>query len=288
MIQHRLETGSWTGLHPGVYAGANVPASWERDQIAACYWSRGPAAGLAAGYLHHLPGCESPAVEVTTRDRARAMPRCGIVVHATNRLPEEQVTSIRRIPVTSIERTLLDLCGRFGRRSAAIAIDNSLSRGLTTVGELDYCLFRTARRGRNGCGRLRDLIEQRASLPVAPTTPLETVVFQMIVDHGLPLPELQHAIVDAAGRFVARPDFVYVDQKLIIEAHSRLWHEGHEKRDSDARRDMSLRMLGFDILYVTWPDATHYRDRTAAIIRERLDGNRPELRGPERAHLLLS
>ena len=260
---------------------------WRRDQIAACYWSRGAAAGIAAGHLFGLPGCEHPPIEVVTQIRQRAMPRCGVIVHATRRLPREQVGTIDSIPVTRIERTLLDLCGQLSRQGRAIAVDHALSRGLTTVGELDYCLYRTARRGRNGCGRLRELVTERAGLGALPTSPLETIVLQMVIDSGLPMPELQHKIFDDDS-FVARPDFVYVKEKLVIEAHSRLWHEGKHARDVDAERDARLRRAGFDVLYVTWADATQYRDRTAALIARRLQGESLELNGPERALVLLS
>lgn len=288
MIQHRLEFGLWIHLHPTVYCIAATPETWERDQLAACLWSKGPAAGVAAGHLHKLPGCEKPPIEVVTRVRQRAMPMCGVIVHATNRLPAEQVGSIDSIPVTWIERTLLDLCGQFRPRGSAIALDNALSRGLTTLGQLDYCLYRTARRGRNGSGRLRNLIRDRAELGVVPTSPLETVVLQMLIDCGLPMPELQHRIYDDQGVFVARVDFCYPREKLIVEAHSRLWHEGKEARTADLKRDARVRDLGFEVLYVMWADATQYRDRTAAQILRRLEGERSQLRDSERAQLLLS
>lgn len=287
MIHRRLESGAWVALHPGVYAVAGSAPSWERDQIAACYWSRGPAAGLSAGYLHGLPRCDSPTLEVVTKDRRRAMPRCGITVHCTKRLPVEQVVVVRGLPTTTVERTLLDLCGRFNRRDAAIALDNALTRGLTTLGLLDYCLHRTARRGRNGCARLRDLVKARVELDRLPTTPLETVVLEMLLSSGRRPPKLQYAIHRRDGSFVAQPDFVYPEEKLVIEAHSRLWHEGLEFRTKDAARDRSLRREGFDVLYVTWADATRYRERTLAIIDEYLEGGRGPLAEADRRHLLL-
>lgn len=288
MIQHRLETNSWTVLHPTVYCSASVPQSWNRDQMAACLWSKGASAGVAAGFLHGVPGCDSPPIEVVTHIRQRAMPMSGVIVHATNRLPSDQVVSVDSIPVTVIERTLLDLCGQFRRRDAAIALDFALSRGKTTLGQLDYCLYRTARRGRNGSGRLRDLIRDRFDLGSVPTSPLETVVLQMMIDCGLPLPALQHRIFDNGGAFVARVDFCYVEEKVIIEAHSRMWHEGKQAQETDLMRDSRLRALGFDILYVMWPDATQYKERTAAQIMRRLEGERSHLRDLKRVQLLLS
>ena len=273
-IRHRLETGRWIALHPGIYVDASVPQAWHRDEIAACFWSRGVAAGIAAGFLFGLPGCEQPQLEVVTHRNARAMPMCGVIVRVTNRLPEDQITDVAGIPVTVIERTLLDLCGRFPRRRAAIAVDNALSRGLTGIGELDYCLFRTARQGRNGCAVLRDLVKARAKIGQVPTTPLETIVFEMLDSSPLDMPKLQHEILDAAGTFVARPDFLYAEEKLVIEAHSRLWHEGQEMTESDRIRENRIRAEGFDVMYVTWGDATQYADRTLDRIAAKLEERR--------------
>ena len=102
------------------------------------------------------------------------------------------------------------------------------------------------------------------------------------------MPDMQVDILDKGGGLVARPDFVYLDRKLVIEAHSRLWHEGKEARDSDVVRDEDLRREGFDVLYVTWADATIYRDRTIALIERRYHGLEDDSRAPWRAQLLLS
>lgn len=143
--QYRLQTGRWEALHPEVYVVAGTPQSWHRDEIAAVFWAQGLAGGRAAGKLYELPGCDDAPIEVLTTLRHKVMPRCGVVVHLTKRLPPEQVVIVDGIPTTSIERTLLDLCGQLRRRPSAIALDNALFRGLTTIGDLDFCLYRTAR-----------------------------------------------------------------------------------------------------------------------------------------------
>jgi G:T-mismatch repair DNA endonuclease (very short patch repair protein) len=189
-----------------------------------------------------------------------------VIVHRTKRLPTEQIVTLQGIPATTIERTLLDLCGTLTKRRAAIALDNALMRGLTTLGAIDHCLFLTARRGRNGCGVLRDLMKARLGLNTAPNSPLETVIHEMLFDSSLPTPMLQHVIRDERGAFVARPDFVYPTERLVIEGHSKLWHWGQLAESEDLEKHNSLSRLGFRILYVTWQDATTHRDRTVAAI----------------------
>jgi hypothetical protein len=265
-IGYRVDSGRWEVMHTGVYALAGTHPSWERDQMAACLWSKGVSAGRAAGHLHQLPGCDGPPIEVVTTHHHRPMPRCGIKVHYTTWLPAEQIGRIHNIPATSIERTLLDLCGQMAPRRAAIALDNALHRGLTTLGAIDNCLYLTARRGRNGCRVLRNLMLERVGLGETPNTPLETVIFEMIAGSLLPLPEAQVPVFDENGVVVARPDFLYRRERLIIEGHSKMWHWGMQAESRDLERHNKLCALGYRTLYLTWADATTYSARSLTTI----------------------
>ncbi len=86
------------------------------------------------------------------------------------------------------------------------------------------------------------------------------------------MPKLQHAVFDEAGNFVARPDFVWPNRKLIVEGHSKLWHEGLVASASDANRHERLVNLDHRILYVTWADATRYGTATLNLIERALNG----------------
>ena len=272
MVDDRLQRRLLTALHPGVYALPGAPQSWERSQIAACLWSRGVAGVRAAAYLHRLPGFESPPVEVITTLNKRPMPRCGIVCHHTTRLPRAQTQRIRNIPATSPERTLFDLCGHIPERRAAIALDHALHMGMCTLGSLDHCLYQTARRGRDGCAVLRRMLHARLDLTDFPNSGLETVIFELLRRGNVPMPQLQWPIRDGVGGFVARPDFVWPAERLVVEGHSRLWHEGLVARRSDALRHDRLVACGYRVLYVTWADATRYGDATLKLIRRALEG----------------
>ena len=269
-IRTRLDSGRWERLYPIVYTLAGTPQSWWRDQSAACKWTKGVAAQRAAGFLWELPGCDQTPVEILTVHH-NIIPHTGVVIHRTKRLPESQLVEVRGIPCTSIERTLMDICGYFGtRRGSAIALDDALRRGLTTLGALDHCLYLTARRGRNGCGVLRDLVRSRTQTVVAPQSPLETVIFNVIDRSHLEMPVLQHTIRDQYGNFVARPDFVYPEQKLVIQGHSKKWHWGDAAESEDLEQHNKLSALGFRVIYATWADATRYADRLVITIDSHL------------------
>lgn len=278
MIGYRLERAIWSSLHTGTYALVGTPTSWHRAQMAACLWCDGAAGVRAAAHLHGLPGFTSPPVEVVTETRKRPMPQCGVTVHHTKRLPRCHVVRAQGIAVTSVERTLFDLCGHVPRRQASIAVDHALHSGLTTVGALDHCLYLTARRGREGGAGLRRLVRERAELREYPNSPLETVVFNLLVEGRMKMPELQVPLYDRSG-FIARPDFVWRDEKLVVEAHSFLWHENEVVKDIDRNKHERLVAAGHRILYVTWVDATTYGPATLRAVERALEGgNDPVLR----------
>jgi len=270
-IQQRLDTGIWRRLLPAVYALAGVPETWFMLQMAACLWSKdGLAAGRAAGLLYGLPDCGMDPLEILTSSRC-VTPKDGIVVHRTNWLPWEQISRRNGIPVTSVERTLMSLCAQLAPRRAAIVLDQAITMGLTTLASVDRHLWLTARQGRDGCRLLRELKIERWNVGSVPTTALETVIFEMMVDHALPVPKLQVEIRDLDGRFVAKPDFLYPEEKLVIEGHSRQWHEGHAAMKSDEERFARLSGLGYRVVFVTWADATRNGAGTSALIRRMLE-----------------
>lgn len=254
-IDSKIRSGEWVSLHPGIYCDGGMPRSWLRDMSAAVMWAYPAcASGRAAAFLHRLPGFDEPEFELVTTNR-RVTSRCGINVHHTKRLPEDQIERVQGIRCTSVERSVMDLCGLVGRRRAAIALDHCLSRGMSTLGSFDFCLFLVARRGRNGCGILRNLVQERWDLSGFPESPLETIIFEQLASSGLPLPVPQFELLDRAGHPMARPDFVWPDEKLIVEGHSRLWHKGKELEKRDRERHLKLRDHSYRIIYVSWPDA---------------------------------
>lgn len=277
-IDNLINQGLFISVHPSIYRDAGTPQTWLGDLSAAVLWAHSAAAACrAAASLHKLPGFDDPPLEIVTSTH-RISSRCGIIVHHTKRLPTEQLVVRAGIRCTSVERTLLDLCGFEHRRRAAIALDHALHRGLTSIGSLDFCLFMTARRGRNGCGVLRELIKARWDLTEFPNTPLETVIWDMYAGSPIKRPELQVPIFDERGEFVARPDFLYPDEKLVIEGHSKLWHRGYELEQSDRERHLRLTRLDFEIVYLSWADAVSFPETTLMMIDRKL-GERAALLG---------
>lgn len=103
---------------------------------------------------------------------------------------------------------------------------------------------------------------------------LDLVVLQLLVDHGLPMPVLQHE-VHLGGR-TYRLDLAYPDLKIAIECDGRIHAEGI-RFDTDRMRQNLLVIDGWLVLRITWPMATEHPTRVAADIRRALARRQDEL-----------
>jgi hypothetical protein len=88
-IQHRLDSGEWQRLHPGVYRMRGASPSWEQKLMAATLWA-GPESAVShrsAAALWKLDGIDADGlVEITTaRSRNPDVPQ-GITLHRTKLL----------------------------------------------------------------------------------------------------------------------------------------------------------------------------------------------------------
>jgi hypothetical protein len=270
-IDYRCFTGDLVAAHPGVVAVGVPRDDWEAQLTGAVLWSRGIASHQAAAWLYDMPGCDAFPLEVTTHDH-RILSRCGIAVHHTNRMPRDHVRIRSGLPCTSPERTLLDLGAVISRARVAMALDHALLDGLVTLGSLDFCLYLTARRGRRGTRTLRELVHRRLDLLDVPNSPLESLIFEFITDSGLPIPVPQFTILDAEGRFIARPDFVYPSERIVIEGHSRLWHSDPDQRRRDVARHERMVATDHRVVYLTWYDIRENRQACANRIEALFNG----------------
>lgn len=266
-LRRRVESGRLQVIHPNIFTVAGIRPTWRAQLYAACVWSGGLSSHRSAAAVLGLCGFEKrgrPEVVVTS---CHLPPRSGIIVHVTDRLPPSHRISRGPIPATSVERTLLDLGAVTSPRRVAIALDDAVLRGFTTLPRLDRCLRTTAKKGRRGCGVLRKLLEERRDLDELPNSALETIAFEIIVPAGFPMPVLQHSI-SHNWEFIARPDFSWPDRKLALEMDSYKHHGGKDAFEHDRSRLTELTLIGWRVIHSTWTEATRYPERLLAKLEE--------------------
>jgi len=240
-VRYLARTGVVDRLYPGVFCLPGTTDSWHRRLMTALLVC-GPealASHRAAARLWGLAGAEQEIVEVLIRQGRRPR-RLAALVHETDSESLLDRRCVANIPVTRIERTLLDYAGVVKPELAEVAFHDALTRGRTSLTRLAQALERLGRRGRPGTARLRTLLADRVGLGSTLESPLEIRFLRLVRATDLPTPVPQHEILDAAGGFVARVDFAYPDRRLAIELDGYAYHGPRQEWERDLARQNAI------------------------------------------------
>jgi very-short-patch-repair endonuclease len=212
--------------------------------------------GASAARLHGLDiarDYEEIAVPPSSGVRSR---RGLIVRHLV--FPPGDVVTMRNFRVTSIHRTLRDLCVSESPVEALVAIDMAIRLARTTKAALGAYLETVC--GLPGAGRLRRLVD----LAEPADSPMETRLRWVLISNRLPRAQVQIDLHDVTGRFVGRADLLYPEARLVIE------YDGGNHRDrlvADDQRQNLIINAGFRILRFTGPDVYNRAEVVAAQVR---------------------
>jgi hypothetical protein len=179
-------------------------------------------------------------------------------------LPPAEVVTIRGLRATALPLTLAGLCLQRPAVEALVAIDMAVCAGLTDAAAL--VRYAGAAKGRHGAGRLRSL----AALAAPAESPMETRLRWLLIQAGLPHPEVQTNLRDGKARFIGRADLYYPTAKLILE------YDGGNHRErlvEDDRRQNLLISAGFRVLRFTAADIYTRPDVIGAQVRGALGRN---------------
>lgn len=259
-IANRLERGVLLSAHQGVYRHAAAP--WTPPgRLLAAVLACGPgavASHRSAARLHRFRGVPRGRPEVTLTGTRLPLAK-GITVHRTDTLEPVDVTSLDRIPLTTIPRTLLDLGAVAPFEVVELAAQDAIIQGRISPVDLICVLERVGRRGRRGTAALRAVVE--SSLPRQGTASmLELRLHQLIAECPVPPPVLQHEIVVGGERF--RLDNAWPDLLVTIEADGRRWHSTRRDFERSLTRNRAITAAGWDHYCYGWADV---HQRAAAV-----------------------
>ena len=177
-----------------------------------------------------------------------------------------EVRTIRGLRTTTIHRTLRELCAALPTVEALVAIDAAVRRRLTDPASLRA--YAKSNRGQHGVPRLASLAEVAAPAESS----METRLRWLLLQAGLPRPEVQTDLHDHDNRFVGRADLYYPSARLVLE------YDGGTHRDrlvADDRRQNMLINAGFRLLRFTASDLYEHAGVVVAQVRSAL-GAMPE------------
>lgn len=184
--------------------------------------------------LSTAPGNGDP-VEVTV-PHGRCRSRPGILV----RMLSGDVAEVDGIPVTSVERTIVDLATTMSsiglRRVLALAVRD---HGIDPAVVLRRCA------GRRGAAMLRKLMDGDTA-PAVTRSVAEERFLGIVTRARLPRPMVNAWI---EGYEV---DFLWPAQRIIVEVDGFAFHSTRASFENDRRRDAELSAQGYRIMRVTW------------------------------------
>lgn len=263
-VDARVETGWLHRLAQGVYAVGYVD-----DSPAGRWWTAllavGPGAVLSHGSAAALWGIadEDRGPEVSLpRGTGRAR-RDGTAAHRT-RLTTAEVVTRRGIPVTTLERTLLDLAATRGEFAARRAFEQAQVRHDLTPGSV--LAFLAAHHGDRGVARLRGVVEG-LDTPGIVRSVNEALVFTLL-RRARPHWEAPQTNVRLPGT-IWTVDFFWPERRLALEVQSRRYHGTVAAQRRDPAKAAWLESRGIS-LETTWPTEIH---RRPGLLLERLDAH---------------
>ncbi len=245
-----------------------MPVAGESRKVSAVRSSRialaeGPAGALishhTAAELHGLPlvRTRTQGVHLTVGRPAGGRKTPHVQIH-TSPGSSLSATEVDGIPVTTVDRTIIDLARTAGFDAGVCAADHALRLKLVTraslVNELEL------HRGRTGVAIAREAIDFADPLAESPGESLSRCVMRSL--RAIPAPRLQHRYLSEEGQVIARTDFSWGDGTLAGEFDGRIKYSGRAGNSADPsevvwlekQREDQLRDLGVVVIRWVWHD----------------------------------
>ena len=222
----------------------------------------------SAARLHGIDAFNSSRVTVSVPVR-RSNRFAGVYVHQITDLLPEHTRPMLQMPVTTPTRMTIDLAAVLSEKELAACLDQAVRLRITTYERVADMVALLGRKGKPGIAKLRKILEVRLGQDYIAESVMETKIFGIIVEAGLPLPTTQFTppwLRKVRGRL----DLVYTPQEILIEADSIRFHGTPEAFQADRTRDNLGQLAGWICLRYTWEDITERPEMIAEQIRQAL------------------
>lgn len=263
-IRRRVSDGVLIALRPGILALPGATDPFVLDLSAACAKLQAVVSHEAAAYVHGLdkPRYIKPTVSVPVR---RSKDLAGVTVHQLTDLDPSHIVDHDGLPVTSSERTVIDLAAVLHESHLSRIVDHGLASGQIDLAELQGLFLALGRRGKPGTAVLRRLLEARGVDYLAPESELERRLLVVLEKAELP-PPLRQFHAPWLQSVNGRVDLAYPDHKLVIEGDSRRWHLLMDAFETDRLRDNAAQLAGWRILRFTWAEIIDAPERVVSTV----------------------
>ncbi|MFY9921593.1 MAG: hypothetical protein WAL26_24845 [Mycobacterium sp.] len=243
-IDVQVKKGNLVRVWHGVYA---TEAPDQLGRLAALDAFMGQKAVCCMGTAAALYGFDvqdTTAVHVLDPG-VRMRPTTGLIVHQRVGAPLMRVDG--RLATTPAW-TAVEIARTLRRPRALATLDAALHSMWCGKADLENAV--REQRGRRGIVAVRELLnyaDARAE------SAMESEARLVMIDGGLPLPELQYEILDRCGE-LWRVDFAWPDAKLVAEYDSAEWHANPTAFRHDRIKISRLQECGFLVMPIVVDD----------------------------------
>ncbi len=220
---------------------------------------------LSAVALHGLPVLRSDLGKVHLSLLRPGKPRADERLHVHATLPATAVVDVRGTPVVTAAVGVVQAAASAGVRAGIVAADAAMRSGVTHD-ELATALdIGRLGRGRRAAARVVSLADGRSE------SPGESWARLVMAEVGLPAPELQGLVHDESGAIVARVDFLFRAERVVVEFDGAVKYGGPAAQGqlalvAEKRREDTIRRLGYVVVRLTWADLAN-PERVAGLVR---------------------
>jgi len=267
-IEYRLVSTRLRVVFRGVYTvapGDLPPLALEQAALLAC-GERSFISHRSAAFVWGL--CKTPParVEVSVVGR-RCDSRKEIRVHRIQKIHRAELRSHEGLWVSSPARAILEVAATASVGEIVHFVNEGQALRLFTARELEVVLGR--HRGRRGAGKLAEVLGDEEAMTITRSR-AEKAFLKLIRDARLPAPEVNHRL----GRY--EPDFMWRDERVIVELDSYRFHGGPDGFQNDREKDLVFRDAGFDVLRPTCNHVVREPARVLVSVVRALERSRRE------------
>jgi Protein of unknown function (DUF559)/Transcriptional regulator, AbiEi antitoxin len=282
-VQHRAARGRLHRVHRAVYAVGRSQITGRGHWMAAVL-ACGPRAALSHRSGAGLRGLwqDNRRWADVSLPSSSARPRKGIEVHRSLTLSAEDITIIDGIPCTTVARTLVDLGDVVPRRAVEKAVEQAEVLQLFDLRAVHRAIERAG--PRRGAGILLSVLENLCG-PTLTASELEEAFLALCREAGLPTPEVNVWMTLGDGSAI-KVDFLWRRERLAIETDGHRFHRTGQSRERDTRRDVLLRLAGFEPVRFTGRQVAFDKEwvtRTLLALASRADGHGSRRAGAQAA-----
>jgi len=249
-ITHRTRTGTWIVVRRSVYRVRSSPPTWEADVLAAVIERPAVASHRTAVTLLGLDRHRRRPIEFTVPRSAGIRPVRGL--HTTTQWAGRGEVTIGGIACTGVERTILDCAAVTTLRHVELLAEAAIRKNMTSWARLHETLEWHSEHGRNGCGRLRELLGHRAGSPTVTLSDFSLLVRNLLIDAGLPQPVVEYPVTDENGDHILAVDLAWPRWKRAWELDGLAFHGGRTDHERDRRKRNRLVEQGWMVQEILW------------------------------------